>query len=223
MGKRTRLPPATYVQSVVEWRFPKAHRYWDDCGKLIAQIEGAFSGLVCQGLEKDGFKFQGRSRGITNAMFYWERASILQAGKVDRSLAEAVQPFWSIIQEGLTPGPVTRIGQRTWLIYEAMSVDEAIRMLSGRSLWHFEEGAASSLGIAQNNGIVLRTVIEPSGRRMRLEVGTGSVTIQSKERTGILVDVDLVIEHPAPIPTDYRTFTESNLRLLRETIQRVFE
>ena len=46
----------------------------------MSPIEDAFPGLSVTGLGQDGFKFVGQSRGITNASFYWDKASIEQIG-----------------------------------------------------------------------------------------------------------------------------------------------
>ena len=66
-------------QAVLEVRYPKAHRYWDDCGKVISQIEEKLTGLVCQRLGPNGFEFEGKDPAAARrAVFYWNRLEITQ-------------------------------------------------------------------------------------------------------------------------------------------------
>lgn len=170
---RNRLPEPKVLQSVVEWRYPRAHRYWDDCGKLIAKVERAFPGLVGQGLQPDGFSFEGISEGLTGAKFYWDKANVSQVERGDLGLPDAAAKFWRIVTDGLTLAEPTRLGHRSWLIFETPSLEMAARWLDGFSLWPFAEGA-EGMGHPLASGCVLRTRLEPDGRTARIEVNAGA-------------------------------------------------
>lgn len=222
MASSKRLPQPEHTQSTVEWRFARAHRYWDDCGKLIAAIEVEFPGLHCQALEENGFKFSGRSRGISAAMFYWDKASVSQGDIGDAGLPNATEGYWPLVQQWLGVDAPIRIGHRTWMRFETNTVKDAARWLEGLALWRGGEWGANDLGTPQSAGVVLRTRIEPVGRRMRLEVNAGTVTVNGRERHGVLVDVDLVVEAPDVMPTGAAEFIRWNLEFLRDRVIPVF-
>ena len=105
MGSHKRLLPAKHLQSVIEWRYPRAHRYWDDCGKLISAIEAAFPGLNCQGLGADGFTFAGPAAGLVEAKFYWDKARLVVVGQGQGQIPEASRSLYKPIRRGYDVGP----------------------------------------------------------------------------------------------------------------------
>lgn len=223
-SKNVRLPAPKHLQSVVECRYPRAHRYWDDCGKLIELIEGSFPGLVCQGLEPNGFRFEGLSSGITGVVFYWDRASLTQTGQGDASLAGGAARFWDLVKQVLQPKTPTRIGHRTWMCYETERPAEADRWLRDHSLWTLDTGVAD-LGEPVLASTVIRTKLD-AGRRVRFETGAGTMTIKSKttkEYHGVILDVDITVEPPtSDVADDLAEYIAWNINFLRNTVDPVF-
>jgi hypothetical protein len=218
MAHKIRLSQPKHLQSLVEWRFPRAHRYWDDPGKLIHEIEEAFPGLNCQGLEPDGFNFTGKGNGITGAKFHWEKASIGQAGLGDEGLSAAAETFWRLVVQVLKPTTISFLGHRTWLCYETDSVNDAIRALNGLRIW--EPGIAiPDLGTPVPAGTVLRTKIEASNRRLRLAFDAGTMTISGKSIKGVIVDADIVLGTTELIePESLKEFVDWNIRFINDTV-----
>jgi hypothetical protein len=215
---RIRLERPRRLHTVVEWRYPKAHRYWDDCGKLITEVESAFPGLKAQSLGSDGFKFTGDERGITSANFYWEKAAIEQdGGQGDSWIGEAADLFWELVKDGLNISEVNRIGHRTFSLFETERPAVANRYLEERSIWHFSP-SSEALGTPISAGAVLRTVLPDSLRRLRLELQAGTMKARERSYHGVIADTDIVIEKPAAIPTTFRDFVEDNQTLIRESI-----
>jgi hypothetical protein len=68
----------TFVQSLLELKFPRAHRYWDESGQLIETIEQRIPGLKCEKLEDNGFRFSGVPAGVAHALFYWDSVIAIQ-------------------------------------------------------------------------------------------------------------------------------------------------
>ena len=222
MASRHRLPAPEHFQSVVEWRYARAHRYWDDCGKLIGAVEAEFPGLVCGGLQPEGFKFSGRSKGMTAALFYWDKASISQVGQGDASVPEAAARYWPIVRDVLGITGPTRVGHRTWMCFETDTPKHALRWLEGLAFWQFAGHEESALGTPQARGSVFRTTLEPGGRRVRVEIEVGTITINHRERHGVIVNVDIVAEAPGLVPDDVAEFVRWNLGFLRESVTPIF-
>jgi len=211
-----------HFHSVVEWRYARAHRYWDESGKLIRAVETEFPGLICKGLFEEGFKFEGTSRGITTAVFYWDKALISQVDQGDSSFPEAAARFWPIVRDGLGIAVPNRIGHRTWMCFGTDTTRVAVRWLEQLTLWQFTGQEMDALGRPQALGSVIRTQLEPGGRRVRLEVEVGTVTIARRERHGVIVNVDVVAEPPGVVPDDVADFVRSNTSFLREHVSPIF-
>jgi hypothetical protein len=124
------------------------------------------------------------------------------------------------VQETLKVSTPTRIGHRSWICYPTENAKEALRWLEGFKLWEFTEGR--ELGVPRVGGCTLRTQLEPDGRRLRLEVNAGTITLADKQHHGVIVDVDVVAEPPAEIPRDVKEFVDWNVRFLREAVDPVF-
>lgn len=220
---KNRLPAPKVLQSVVEWSFPRAHRYWDDCGKLIGEIEKAFPSLVCQGLQGDGFHFSGQSKGITTALFYWDKANIAQAGRGDASLADAARAFWPLVKNGLGISHTKRIGHRSFLVYETSSIEEAQRFAAGMPLVELSARDREVLGRPVTEGTVIRTSIEVGGRRLRVEVNAGAMIINTRSHHGLIVDVDISLDGAAiEDVSDVGEFVDWNVQFLREDVGPLF-
>lgn len=218
VAHKQKLPRAKAHQSAVEWTFPKAHRYWDASGSVIAGIEAAFPGLECKGLdERQGFRFEGE-KGLSAATFFWNKASIMQVGLGDDALGTAAARFWDIVSTGLSVSSVQRFGHRSWLIFETESPQESLRWLEGLDVWRFGEmGNSQDIGTPKSAGIVLRTRLSTLSREMRLELNAGSVTWKAKEICGVLADVDLSMEAP-DVTTDFGAAVDEDVQFLRESI-----
>jgi hypothetical protein len=220
--KTTRLPEPKRIQSVVEWQFPRAHRYWDDCGKLIAAIEKEFPRLKCEGLRDDGFHFSGLSKGITGALFFWDKAFVVQAGQGDAGLAEASGQFWPLIETGLSVAAINRLGHRTFLLYEA-SPRDALAWLENFRFVTLDRSDAerTALGVPDAPGTVLRTKLEPGGRRLRLELNTGTTRVERGDLHGVIVDIDIAVNTLDP-PESVHDFIDSNIRFIRQRVEPLF-
>ena len=221
MSTKGRLPEPKILQSAVEWRFAKAHRYWDDCGKLVSRIEEAFPGLVCQKLAETGFVFEGSSAGITSCFFYWDKAGLTRAGEGNAMLPAAVETYWPLVRDGLGIERLTRVGHRSWLCFPTASPDEATRRLESVPVWQ-QTAAASSFGVPQAGGSVLRTKIEPNGRRLRLAVDAGTLTLHGQLNHGIIVDADIGVEEPNDMPESASELVARNISFLRESVAPAF-
>lgn len=219
---KVKLSPGKHLQSVVEWRYERAHRYWDDCGKLVTVIENEFPGLRCNSLQEDGFKFAGDSGGINGASFYWNKATISQIGLGDARLAGAVGRFWPLVQKGLSIPEPAWIGHRTWICFEMSSPKDALRWLDKFSLWEFVHLDVAAFGRPRAVGSVLRTEVEPGGRRLRLETSAGTMALPNQKHHGVIVDADIVVEESDQLPSDFREFVDWNLRFLLATVEPLF-
>ena len=222
MPSKSRLPQPQYLQSIVEWRYERSHRYWDDCGKLIGAIERAFHGLKCDRLDADGFKFVGESRGLVSASFYWDKSTAVQASSDIATLPDASESYWNTIREGLSVDAPNWVGHRTWILYETATLADALTWLDNFGLWDFGGRSGLGLGVPRNAGSVLRTQLENDGRRIRLGMDGGTINRKGREQFGVLVDVDIVVQPPVKIPTSFRDFVASNVRFLREKVEPVF-
>lgn len=220
MGSHKRLPPAKHLQSVIEWRYPRAHRYWDDCGKLISAVEAAFPGLKCQGLGADGFTFAGPSAGLVEAKFYWDKARLVVVGQGQGQLPEASRRFWGVIADGLSIETRSFLGHRSFLCCELASVKEAVRWLDNQPpLWTFASTEGPRLGTPQTAGSVLRTQIADGERRLRLDIQPGTISIKGEgDHHGIILDADIVVQAPNALPQDVGDFVSWNLEFIRSTV-----
>ena len=219
----SRAKPVKAIQSVVEWRYRKAHRYWDDCGKVVSAIEAAFPGCQCQKLGEHGFEFLGRSHGIDIAHFFWDRASITQTDQGDAHLPEAAERFWQLLVQGLEPGDPLRLGHRTWMMIEFDSIRQAAKHLESRKpLITLSDGV--DLGTLSAAGLVMKTALEPAGRQLRLSVDTGTLKFKHKaeSREGVIIDADIFVEAPNPVPATPRQFIGENIELVNSRIVSMF-
>lgn len=214
-----RLGVPKRFHSVVEWRFPKAHRYWDDCGKVITAVEGAFPGLSAVALEQDGFKLAGQSRGITNANFYWDKAAVEQIGGTsDAAVADAAAAFWDVVSDGLAIREVKRLGHRTFSLFETENPRTAQHLVESLSVWEFSEPIAG-LGNPISNGVTLRTILPDGVRRLRLNIAAGTMTIKGREYPGVVLDSDFFVEMPQTLTSEeLREFVRTNQSMIREHI-----
>lgn len=223
MPSKSRLPEPKRLQSIVEWQYPRAHRYWDDCGKLITAVESAFPGIVCQGLQADGFHFAGLSNGVTGGLFYWDKSFIMQIGRGDAGLSNAASVFWPLIQHGLGIQKINRLGHRTWLCYETANQQEALRWLSDFRFVVLDRANPEALGAADAAGSVLRTKLEVGGRRLRLEVNAGTMSFERRETHGVIVDVDISINQLTDASSvDPDEFVTWNTGFIRDSIEPMF-
>ena len=224
MPIRGRLPLATKVQSVVEWRFPNAHAYWDDPGKLMTRIEEAHPALKCTGLKPDGFHFERAGQQPVSASFYWNKAAVTWPSDDKGQLAQFAQTFWESVCDVLRPSSVDRVGHRLWLCYEMENGSaEALQWLEGKSLWAFADGdRGRDVGTPSLAGTVLRTKLADGRRRLRLEINAGTLQSVGKEYRGVIVDADFVVEKPSPAPTSIADFINSNAEFARRTIEPLF-
>jgi hypothetical protein len=216
---KVRLPAGKHVQSTVEWRYPTAHRYWDESGKLIAALESAFPTLKCQGLLQDGFRFEGLGGVLTSAAFYWDKASITRSGIGQRGVSGAAETFWALLADGLGVGEPTFVGHRTWLCFETEDPRAAAHWLDRLTLWQFGNEKSAQLGHPRNAGSILRTDLDEGGRRLRVELNAGTITIQSTEYKGVIADADVVVERPAAIPTDFADYLDWNTQFLIDRLE----
>ena len=68
------------------------------------------------------------------------KANIAQAGRGDAELAESAKEFWGLVKAGLQIEQLTRVGHRTFIVYETSSPQEAIKSAAGLTAFDFKEG-----------------------------------------------------------------------------------
>jgi hypothetical protein len=209
-----RLPRPAPLQEILEWRYPRAHRYWDDCGKLIAEIERTFPGLECTGLEPDGFKFKNERSGVS-AAFYWDKSHFVSS-QPGSGFPEACVKFRDLIAEGLSVEKTIRVGHRIWAVYP-MDTRSAARILENAEVWGFADTIAEALGTPSSQGVVLRSRLE-DGRTLRLEVGVGAAAKGHINQTGVLVDVDIARDGEEETSFDLGEFLQWNQTFFRERL-----
>ncbi len=208
------------LQSIVELRYPRAHRYWDVSGALIAKVEERIPQLRCRRLGEEGFEFRGvPGSGISSALFFWERASVStdMSGSHDRFDAAAAE-FFSLVIDGLGVETVRRLGNRYLYLFPN---DQAQGLLDERPLWRGSE-AMAAFGEPQSNGSIFRTQLPSFGRRLRLEIESGDGEVQGKSQMGVRLDVDFAREPPPqPQALAIQEFLGWNRRFIRENLHKV--
>lgn len=211
-----------FHHAVLEIRYPKAHRYWDDCGKLIEALETRMPGLECQRLDEQGFQFKGaETAGVMAASFYWDRVIVVQGrDNPFATFADRAAEYWRIVARGLSIERTVRVGHRLWQYLPAASTSEAENWLNTKRLWQFS--AASTWGDAVTSGIVLRTVLGRENRAIRLELS--SVTIrESGEVFGVMADVDFnLLSAPSRTQLDPVDFMKWNHRFVKDNLANLF-
>jgi hypothetical protein len=228
MGSR-RVRPAEPkpVQTIVEWRYPKAHAYWDTAGKVMVEVESVFPGLGCKEGERGGFQFDSSKdlSDLSSAEFYWNRASVTShSGQLSR-FVESCSRYWQIVQGRLGVDRFTRMGHRTTLLYETQSVADATLFLRNFS-FVVQANDALELGIPHTAGSVLRTSLEPGGRRVRIEPNAGTIENRhSRSKTpGVVVDVDISLEDVGDASVEVvNAFVQSNVIFLHQVVGPFFK
>lgn len=208
-----------FHEAVLEVRYPRAHKYWDDCGKLVSELETKLPGLACQRLDENGFQFQGHADiGVSRASFYWDRVSMYQDLSSGLSkFGETAEEFWRLVAFVLEIRKVSRLGHRLWHYLPTKTVAEAVNWLAKQKVWMIRSGA---WGIPVNSGVVLRTRIEPEDRNVRIEIDAAESKSQNKPTiTGVLIDVDFsraVVMDTAKV--DIREFIRRNHKLIEQSL-----
>lgn len=216
-----RLERPKRLQSVVEFRFARAHSYWDRSGELLTLLEREFAGLATTGLEPDGFKLVGHSQGMTNAGFYWDKASIEQIAGNDAQLGAAAAKYWDIVSNAMSVSELTRIGHRTFSLYGTTRPSEAQHYLEKANIWSFREHS-EGLGRPVSSGVSLLTFLPDNVRRLKLFVQAGTMTLGPTKHHGVIADTDITMEKVPPA-INVREFVESNQLFLREQVDVLLE
>jgi len=209
------------LKCVLEVRYPKAHRYWDECGQLISALELRLPGLVCQRLAENGFQFTGTgASGLSSAVFYWDRAIAEHDSEVTSAkFAERTSEFWSVVAQGLDIQETTRVGNRYWLFLRADSATEAESWLESKPFWRFTDNDSAPWGQPLVTGSVLYARDQSAGVSSRIELGVGKVKAQNEEHVGVVVDVDFkLLTPPTRAKLDVGSFLKKNERRLRDNL-----
>ncbi len=210
------------VRSIVEVRFPRAHKYWDDCGKLIETLETRVNGVTCAGLDAKGFNFVGSdSCPILGARFFWDRVLIeQQSGVSPRKFLESAEEFWRLSALGLGVGHVAGVGHRLWYLLKSEDKKEAEDWLQAQRVW---SSVADLGGTPSNDGVVLRAHL--TDRSLRLEIGVADVLIrQDRKLTGVLMDTDFTSRKKQPVDSlDLDVFGNENLTWLKHRLHQVIQ
>ena len=187
----------------------------------MAAIENQLPGLVCQGLNPDGFRFEGDSSGITFGLFYWDKAFIGQTGCANASLVSGAARFWPLVESGLSIQNVNRIGHRTWLCFE-MPKRESLAWLSSFQFLTVVGDTETPLGTPDATGAVFRSKLASDRRHLRLEVNGGTLTLGKSEVEGVIIDVDISVEKPDLRAMSSDEFVRWNQRFIDDTIEPFF-
>lgn len=193
------LAEMRFVQSVFEIRYPKAHKYWDESGKLVETLEQRLPGLRCLGLEQQGFRFSGiPNRGLTNALFYWDKATVtvVEPGEthMPKTFASDAAEFVRLVGQQLSIQTLSFVGNRIWHVIPFPTANDAQQWLSRLRLWNFA-GAGEALGAVDNEALRLRTRLDD--RMAVLRLGSGEIgTVGGAKVTGVIVDMDLQLTDP---------------------------
>jgi hypothetical protein len=212
-------------QGVVEIRHPKAHRYWDDCGKLIAALERKLPGLVAQKLGPKGFEFDGvEALGIAKAMFFWNRVEVTLAPQGAQSkFIESAVVFWETVRDGLSVEAIARLGHRLWVHLPQASLSEAEELLKSLPLWGFSGDRLGGFGSPRNSGIVLRSKLT-DGRDVRLQVDSATMKLQDAPASpGALFDLDFTAAVPVALTADVGRFLQANYRFAKDNLPKLVE
>jgi hypothetical protein len=216
-----------FTQATVEVRYQKAHRYWDDCGKVVEAIESRVHGLTCQRLGQNGFEFTGTSAaGITSATFYWDKVVITctdtEAATLPRRFAERSEEFWRIVASGLGITHVLRLGNRFWYLSPHETLAAARQALAGRDLWNPSQ-SFSGWGKPSNEALRIQFEIPERQRSVVVRLGSATLTETSSgtQRFGVVFDADFFkpssTEKAIPNP-DVESFIKENLKFLNQNI-----
>jgi hypothetical protein len=210
------------IHGILEVRYERAHRYWDDCGKLIEAVETRLPGLTCQKLDERGFQFTGTdAAGVNAASFGWDRCTADHGPDVASSKYADVAPeFTRLVFSGLSVKKIKRAGHRNKFILPKGSLEEAREWLARQEIWRFSGNQA--LGAPVAAGIVLRTRLEDRGLRVEID----AVSIQRQGRTihAVMVDLDFWSGDPIDASrTDFTDFIKWNLRFSKQNLVSVFD
>jgi hypothetical protein len=226
MSKLSRLPEPKRAQVVIEWRYPKAHRYWDVAGTLMRQVEQAFPGYSCETSPRDGFQFVGPTTGMVQGTFYWDKATVTYVEGSDSDLVASASRYWAIVSEALQPSQLLRLGHRTWLCYDTPNPTDGVGWLRRLKAWEFARKDFTALGEPDTAGVVLRTVLAEE-RRLRTEVNAGTIEVGtaggvSRRYTGVVVDIDIAIEGDALSAVSPDQFLQWNVDYMRANVHQLF-
>lgn len=220
------LSDLRFAQAVLEVRYPKAHKYWDDCGKAIETIEQRLPGLKCEALTDQGFRFSGApERGLSTAQFFWDKttSTIVEVGApaFPKKFAEGAAEFWRLVAQQLGVQNTTFVGNRFWYYVPFSSQGDGEDWLAQQQLWQFIGGDAR-LGSVLNEGLRLRTNIED--RTVAVRLGTGQISAPAqKAAVGVILDVDFKLLQSPPVSRlDAGAVVQRNIRLLEQFVAAFF-
>ena len=172
-------------------------------------------GLVVQGLETDGFRFDGNeASGISAAKFYWDKIIIepVSTGTHLGPFAEACGKFWGIVRDGLGVGKIYRMGNRYGYFFSGDVHPKD--MLSGISVWQ-PSASTADFGKPSSDGIALRFENPAADRRIRVEIVQVETNIRNAEKVGIILDIDFTTLADAALDVDVAEFVRANQRFIK--------
>lgn len=211
-------------RSVLEVRYPKAHRYWDDCGKLIATLEQRLPGLTCARLSENGFQFEGTAEtGVSRAVFFWDRAIAEHDSTISSSkFIDKAAVFWLVVAQGLDVEATTRVGNRYWLRLPAGPGDQAKEWMASRSIWRLDD-RLRSWGTPQQDSATLMTELRSENAGLRVQVGAGTIKDGDSEYAGVIVDADFhLLKAPSRAVFDPEAFMKKNHQFLKRNLLQLF-
>jgi hypothetical protein len=215
------LSGVRFAQATIEVRHEKAHRYWDDSGKLVAAIESRLPGVECQRLGPNGFEFTGAisSACFSSATFFWDRISVTAtdpaAVSMPKRFAENAAEFIRLVCFGIGVSRFSRVGHRLWHYLPFENTAAASEWLEKRGVWS-PGVACRDWGTQSNEQFRAQFVIDPD-RSVVLRLGSASMTRPAPQPIfGVFVDADFFTTHPSSI--DVLTFAKNNLRFLDQRL-----
>jgi hypothetical protein len=218
-------PPARYqdietLRTVLEVRYPKAHKYWDVSGGILEALEGRIPGLVAEKLGENGFSLKGRpDSGVPDAEFFWNRCAVARHGMIEPGrFVDAAATVWSIVWQRLNVTHLDRVGHRVAHFIPTDTRAAASDWIDRMPLWSLDAGLAQGWGVTTNEGVVLRT--RTKARRVRLEVAVVEVAERTGNRTGLVVDVDITLPEDSVTRSSFVAdeFLKENYKFMQQNV-----
>ena len=207
-------------RGVFEVKYPRAHKYWDVSGAVVARVERELPGLSCQALGDLGFRFSPFAPlGVAMAAFYWDRVLLEPNLETDQTVfQETCGRFWTIVRESFEVEKVSRLGNR--YAYRFAGNEKPDQHLKRLGLWRAESSMVP-FGDPMNEDLVLRFENEAIDRRIRLELGTSTRAERGTERGVVIMDIDFTPIKPVSPDFDAVDFMGVNLSFLKTNLHQI--
>jgi hypothetical protein len=202
------------LQALLEVRFPKAHRYWDDCGKTIEEIETAIPGLTCAKLDGDGFHFVGSSESpLSNGKFYWDKAwcasdRVTPNGGYPDGFNSAALTFLSTVFSSLRVESTTRVGHRIIEQLPFSREQEVTEFWRQNTLLKMNPEAEEAWGVVRSEDATVTIELKDEKRLVTLRIVKAKSNV---DQYSAILDFDFTLtQNPEIAELDLMGFVASN-------------